>query len=133
MTEISPNVSNKLIETTKGVAEALGYFTKVADQRASTYLMGFGALVITLSVLLKIQLLGASVSKLQPSEFITLIISGSIFIVLGASMRLYIESKEMDMVRGNRDASVGIVEKSLGIAETLSKQAEQKKDKPGGV
>ena len=72
--------STTLVETMSGVAD-------LADQRLSTFLLSLGTVILFVGLAWKLSLLGLSVSTLEPSEFVALLLLSGFVIGLGSFFR----------------------------------------------
>jgi hypothetical protein len=95
-------------------------FAKLVDEKgASAFIMGFGATLVAVDLLSKVDLGGYRLAHLRMSEFITLVASGVALLLMGATMRLY----QYHMALRGQEAKINLLEKAAEVYKEAASTA----------
>jgi hypothetical protein len=74
---------------TEDAVNAMQRVSELAERGPVIVLLTLGPAMIILALAFKLQVLGQGISSLSSSEFITVILTGSLLVILGGLIRLY--------------------------------------------
>ena len=100
----------------------------LADKKPSKFLMGFGAVIMLIPILSRIDINWFFSLKLAPTEFIVTILCGVLLVLTGAYFRLF-QYRTKNKIYGEvQELGADIVRKTLDIGEDIIKKGQVQPD-----
>lgn len=69
----------------------------IAEKGTRTFLLAFGATMIALSVIMKVEVYGLHLAKIEPREFISMLALGVVLVLAGTGFELYGYHRQMNV------------------------------------
>lgn len=111
--DIKEFTNSNLSTLNADVIKIFNQLSEAADKKVSSYLIGFGSTLILLSITIKLQFFGTTLSALQPVEFITILIISSIFIVVGSLLRFFVYKNNYEITKAQQKFGANIIKDTL--------------------
>jgi hypothetical protein len=93
--------------------------SELADKGASNFLLGLGTALLVIGVAMQIEIESHGFADLQSSEFIVLVVLGSLIVALGAALRLYAYRTERAVTDNVTRAAVEWLNQQGRVAEKI--------------
>ena len=98
---------------TQNTVEAMHRVSGLAERGPVIMLLTLGPVMIILALAFKLQLFGQGISTLSSAEFISVILAGSLLVILGAFIRLYQYKLSQELRRGIQENAERALEATM--------------------
>ena len=111
------------------ILRSMNDVSQLADKRASTFLLTLGTVLLILTMFWRLRPFGLQVSDLAPSEFITMAVVSSLFVLGGSFLRLYQEHLMSAVSKEMRDTGTKLLERAQETASSLVQKGMERNDR----
>jgi hypothetical protein len=115
--------TNQFASFSQGLVASMKEVSELADKRASTFLLTLGTVLLILTMFLRLSPAGIELSNLQPSEFITMVIVSTLFVLGGSFLRLYQDHVMGAVGKEMRDTGTKLLERTHEAAISLAQKS----------
>lgn len=99
----------------------------IAEKGTRTFLLAFGATVMALSVIMKFEVYGFHLAKIEPREFISMLVLGVVLVLAGTGFELYGYHRRMNVyqeeIRGKHKVQSQLAEIAMAGLKASSEAA----------